>query len=100
MQVSAGERTLSSDRKPGADPERMARSRLLALIFPAVPLSAMGLPPVIQAIDAIRYAYTFLPALALIGAAAVMCNFPLDIIRQQKLRTELEARDRPRGILE
>jgi len=53
-----------------------------------------------QAINAIRYTYTFLPALALIGAAAVMWNFPLDIIRQQKLRAELEARDRERGILD
>jgi GPH family glycoside/pentoside/hexuronide:cation symporter len=50
-----------------------------------------------QALDAIRYIYVFLPALALVVALITMWHFPLDIIQQRKLQAELEARDRQAG---
>jgi glycoside/pentoside/hexuronide:cation symporter, GPH family len=52
-----------------------------------------------QAVSAIRYIFTLLPALAFVSAAAVMWSFPLDHLSQLKLRLELESRDRARGIL-
>ena len=52
-----------------------------------------------QALDAVRYIYVFLPALALVVALITMWNFPLDIIKQRKLRAEIEERDRQAGLL-
>ncbi|MCC5873899.1 MAG: MFS transporter [Gammaproteobacteria bacterium] len=52
-----------------------------------------------EALDAVRYIYVFLPALALVIALITMWHFPLDMITQRKLRAELEERDRQAGLL-
>ena len=52
-----------------------------------------------EALDAVRYIYVFLPALALVIALITMWSYPLDMLAQRKLRAELEERDRQAGWL-
>lgn len=53
-----------------------------------------------QALDAVRYIWVFLPAMALGVALVTMWRFPLDLVTQLKLRAALEARDKQAGVLD
>lgn len=66
-------------------------------LFGFVPGSAVQTD---QALDAVRYIWVFLPALALAVALVTMWRFPLDLVTQLKLRAELEARDKQAGLLD
>jgi Na+/melibiose symporter-like transporter len=52
-----------------------------------------------QALDAVRYTYSILPVMALLVAIVTMWGFRLTSQEQERLRAQLEARDRETGIL-
>lgn len=52
-----------------------------------------------QALDAVRYTYSILPVMALLVAIVTMWGFRLTSQEQERLRAQLEARDRRAGIL-